>query len=65
MPDVRIKTPNLDEIFSKWKERAAKKDKNTMERQFGTKAQYLRLTLFLLLNMLIHQLLKELLFIFP
>ncbi|MHA1254557.1 MAG: hypothetical protein ACTSPS_03045 [Promethearchaeota archaeon] len=37
MPDVRIKTPNLDNIFTKWKERAAKKDKNTMERQFGTK----------------------------
>ena len=37
MPDVRIKTPNLDDIFTKWKERAARKDKNTMERQFGTK----------------------------
>ncbi len=37
MPDVRIKTPNLDEIFEKWKQRAIRKDKKKMEKQFGTK----------------------------
>ncbi len=37
MPDVRIKTPNLDEIFEKWKQRAVRKDKKRMEKQFGTK----------------------------
>ncbi|MBA7530513.1 hypothetical protein ES705_22721 [subsurface metagenome] len=37
MPDVRIKTPNLDEIFEKWKQRAVRKDKKKMEKQFGTK----------------------------
>jgi len=37
MPDVRIKTPNLDSIFAKWKESTARKDKKLMERQFGTK----------------------------
>jgi hypothetical protein len=24
MPDVRIKTPNLDDIFEKWKQQATK-----------------------------------------
>ncbi|MBY8980100.1 MAG: hypothetical protein KGD72_06900 [Candidatus Lokiarchaeota archaeon] len=37
MTDVRIKTPNLDEIFEKWKQRAARSDKKKMEKQFGTK----------------------------
>ena len=37
MPDVRIKTPNLDEIFEKWKQRSVRKDKKKMEKQFGTK----------------------------
>ena len=37
MPDVRIKTPNLDEIFEKWKQRAVRSDKKKMEKQFGTK----------------------------
>jgi hypothetical protein len=37
LPDVRIKTPNLDEIFEKWKQRAVRKDKKKMEKQFGTK----------------------------
>ena len=35
--DVRIKTPNLDEIFEKWKQRSIRKDKKKMEKQFGTK----------------------------
>ena len=34
---VRIKTPNLDEIFEKWKQKAARKDRKKMEKQFGTK----------------------------
>ncbi|MFX1499594.1 MAG: zinc finger-like domain-containing protein [Promethearchaeota archaeon] len=34
---VRIKTPNLDEIFEKWKQKAARTDKKKMEKQFGTK----------------------------
>jgi hypothetical protein len=34
---VRIKTPNLDSIFEKWKQTAARKDKKKMEKQFGTK----------------------------
>lgn len=37
MPDVYIKTPNLDEIFEKWKKRAVSRDKKYMEKQFGTK----------------------------
>ena len=37
MPDVRIKTPNLDEIFEKWKQSSVRKDKKKMEKQFGTK----------------------------
>jgi len=34
---VRIKTPNLDEIFEKWKQKAARTDRKKMEKQFGTK----------------------------
>ena len=34
---VRIKTPNLDDIFEKWKQRAARADRKKMEKQFGTK----------------------------
>ncbi|MFX1417748.1 MAG: hypothetical protein ACFE9N_02380, partial [Promethearchaeota archaeon] len=37
MPDVRIKTPNLDDIFEKWKQKAARTDRKKMEKQFGTK----------------------------
>ena len=37
MPDVRIKTPNLDDIFEKWKQHAVRSDKKKMEKQFGTK----------------------------
>jgi len=37
MTDVRIKTPNLDEIFEKWKQSAVRSDKKQMEKQFGTK----------------------------
>lgn len=37
MPDVRIKTPNLDDIFEKWKQSTIRKNKKQMERQFGTK----------------------------
>ena len=34
---MRIKTPNLDEIFDKWKQKAARTDKKKMEKEFGTK----------------------------
>ncbi|MFX1277548.1 MAG: zinc finger-like domain-containing protein [Promethearchaeota archaeon] len=34
---VRIKTPNLDEIFEKWKQKAVRTDRKKMEKQFGTK----------------------------
>ncbi|MFW9988805.1 MAG: hypothetical protein ACFFC3_09135 [Candidatus Odinarchaeota archaeon] len=34
---IRIKTPNLDEIFEKWKQKAVRTDKKKMEKQFGTK----------------------------
>ncbi len=37
MPDVRIKTPNLDDIFEKWKQKASRTDHKKMEKQFGTK----------------------------
>jgi hypothetical protein len=37
LPDVRIKTPNLDEIFEKWKQKASRTDHKKMEKQFGTK----------------------------
>ncbi len=37
MGDVRIKTPNLDAIFEKWKQQAGRKDRKQMEKQFGTK----------------------------
>ena len=34
---VRIKTPNLDEIFERWKQKAVRTDRKKMEKQFGTK----------------------------
>jgi hypothetical protein len=34
---VRIKTPNLDDIFEKWKQKAFRTDRKKMEKQFGTK----------------------------
>jgi len=34
---TRIKTPNLDEIWLKWKQKAARVDRKKMEKQFGTK----------------------------
>lgn len=37
MPEVYIKTPNLDDIFEKWKQSAVRKDKKKLEKQFGTK----------------------------
>jgi len=37
MPDVVIKTPNLDDIFEKWKQKAYRTDKKNLEKQFGTK----------------------------
>ncbi len=37
MPDIKIKTPNLDEIFEKWKQKVSKTDHKKMEKQFGTK----------------------------
>ena len=37
MPDVRIKTPNLDDIWVKWKQKAVRQDRKKMEKEFGTK----------------------------
>ncbi|MFX0024803.1 MAG: hypothetical protein ACFE8M_00190 [Candidatus Hermodarchaeota archaeon] len=37
MPEVRIKTPNLDDIFERWKQSAVRKDRKHIEKQFGTK----------------------------
>ncbi|TES95643.1 MAG: hypothetical protein E3J90_09305 [Promethearchaeota archaeon] len=37
MPEIKIKTPNLDDIFEKWKQRSVRQDKKKMEKQFGTK----------------------------
>ena len=37
MPDVRIKTPNLDDIWIKWKQKASRTGKKKMEKEFGTK----------------------------
>ncbi|MFX1393111.1 MAG: hypothetical protein ACFFAH_05995 [Promethearchaeota archaeon] len=37
MPDVKIKTPNLDDIFEKWKNKAGRTQRKQMEKQFGTK----------------------------
>ena len=37
MPDVYIKTPNLDAIFDKWKSSASRKNKKKLEKEFGTK----------------------------
>lgn len=34
---VRIKTPNLDEIWLKWKQKASRTNKKKMEKEFGTK----------------------------
>ncbi|MFX1454887.1 MAG: hypothetical protein ACFFDB_05880 [Promethearchaeota archaeon] len=37
MPDVRIKTPNLDDIFEKWKQKTSRTNHKKMEKEFGTK----------------------------
>ncbi len=37
MPDVRIKSPNIDDIFNKWKQKAYRQKKKELEKQFGTK----------------------------
>ncbi|MBN1214855.1 MAG: hypothetical protein JXA99_05365 [Candidatus Lokiarchaeota archaeon] len=37
MPDIIIKTPNLDDIFEKWKQDTNRKNKKGLEKQFGTK----------------------------
>ncbi|MBD3338072.1 MAG: hypothetical protein GF353_03115 [Candidatus Lokiarchaeota archaeon] len=37
MPDVYIKTPNLDDIFERWKQSTYKKNKKKLEKQFKTK----------------------------
>ncbi len=37
MTDIRIKTPNLDEIFEVWKRKASRVDRKRMEKEFGTK----------------------------
>ncbi|MGQ4875488.1 MAG: zinc finger-like domain-containing protein [Promethearchaeia archaeon] len=37
MPDVYIKTPNLDSIFEKWKNQEVRRNKKKMEKEFGTK----------------------------
>jgi len=37
MPEVRIKSPNIDDIFNKWKQKANRQKKKELEKQFGTK----------------------------
>ncbi len=37
MPEVRIKSPNIDDIFNKWKQKAYRRKKKELEKQFGTK----------------------------
>lgn len=37
MPDVTIKSPNVDDIFNKWLDKTVRKNKKKMEKQFGTK----------------------------
>ncbi len=37
MPDVYIKSPNPDEIFAKWTQIALRKDKKSLEKEFGVK----------------------------
>ncbi len=37
MTDVQIKTPNLDDIFEKWKNSASRKNKKKLEKEYGTK----------------------------
>ena len=37
IPDVYIKTPNLDDIFEKWKSNASRTNKKKLEKEFGTK----------------------------
>jgi len=37
LPDVRIKSPNSDDVFEKWKTTAVRKNKKKMEKEFGTK----------------------------
>jgi hypothetical protein len=37
MPDVRIKSPNLDDIFEKWAQKASRTKSKKLEKQFGTK----------------------------
>ncbi|MHA1147792.1 MAG: hypothetical protein ACTSR8_06065 [Promethearchaeota archaeon] len=45
MPDVRVKTPNLDDIFEKWKQQTVRKNKKKMEKEFGTKGAVFSLDL--------------------
>jgi hypothetical protein len=37
MPDVVIKSPNLDDVFEKWKQTTLRKSKKKLEKEFGTK----------------------------
>ncbi len=37
MPDVRIKSPNVDDIFEKWKQKTNRQKKKNLEKNFGTK----------------------------
>ncbi|TXT57276.1 MAG: DnaJ domain protein [Promethearchaeota archaeon] len=37
MPDVTIKSPNVDDIFNKWLDKTVRKNKKKLEKQFGTK----------------------------
>lgn len=37
MPDVIIKSPNLDDVFEKWKQTTLRKSKKKLEKEFGTK----------------------------
>ena len=34
---IRIKTPPLDQVFEKWKQKAVRTDRKKMEKEFGTK----------------------------
>jgi hypothetical protein len=36
MGDVRIKSPNLDDVFEKWKQQTYRKKKKKLEKRFGT-----------------------------
>ncbi|TFF87630.1 MAG: hypothetical protein EU550_02880 [Promethearchaeota archaeon] len=37
MPDVTLKSPNLDDVFEKWKQKTLRTSKKKLEKEFGTK----------------------------